>query len=203
MDCNITEKICTTCNLKRPISDFYPGKGKYNTHSHCKYCVRERTANWRKSVGVDKTREYNKRYREENPDKIKKKRKEYEKNNRQKITANMKEYRKSYNIKNKDVIIKNRKEVYQKNKDIIRNKAFFKLYGITLEDKNIMLKEQDYKCLGCNVNIGNGNKACTDHCHSTGKVRGLLCTTCNFAIGSANDNPTILRNLANYLEKYI
>ena len=39
-----------------------------------------------------------------------------------------------------------------------------------------------------------------DHCHKTGKIRGLLCSTCNLMIGNAYDNPEILRSGANYLE---
>lgn len=39
-----------------------------------------------------------------------------------------------------------------------------------------------------------------DHCHETGRVRGLLCKPCNLALGFVNDSPALLRGLANYLE---
>lgn len=39
-----------------------------------------------------------------------------------------------------------------------------------------------------------------DHCHKTGKVRGLLCKTCNTGIGHLKDDPNILRSAINYLE---
>ncbi len=40
-----------------------------------------------------------------------------------------------------------------------------------------------------------------DHCHSTGAIRGLLCSNCNTAIGLLSDNPEIIRKAADYLEK--
>jgi hypothetical protein len=40
-----------------------------------------------------------------------------------------------------------------------------------------------------------------DHCHATGRVRGLLCARCNHALGLLNDDPAIIRKLATYLEQ--
>ena len=42
----------------------------------------------------------------------------------------------------------------------------------------------------------------TDHCHLTGKVRGILCHHCNTAIGALKDNPSLMRIAADYVEKH-
>jgi hypothetical protein len=81
-----------------------------------------------------------------------------------------------------------------------------KQYGITLEEYHYKLKEQDGKCAIC----GNGETALSknskrvkslavDHCHTTGKVRGLLCHACNMVLGYAKDNVNNLHNAAKYL----
>jgi hypothetical protein len=40
-----------------------------------------------------------------------------------------------------------------------------------------------------------------DHCHKTGKVRGVLCSECNSAIGKLKDDPDLLRKAIVYLER--
>lgn len=72
-------------------------------------------------------------------------------------------------------------------------------YGITLKDRNRILRSQGYRCAGCRCKKdGHWH---TDHCHRTGRVRGVLCRPCNIALGFAKDRPTTLRRLADYLEK--
>lgn len=39
-----------------------------------------------------------------------------------------------------------------------------------------------------------------DHCHKTGKFRGIICDNCNVSMGLAGDDPTLLRALADWLE---
>ncbi len=75
-------------------------------------------------------------------------------------------------------------------------------YGMTAEDYESMLKEQEYKCKLCDsqhrpdVNRGG---LYVDHCHKTGKIRGLLCKLCNSLIGFSRDSEGILRSAIDYL----
>lgn len=43
---------------------------------------------------------------------------------------------------------------------------------------------------------------CLDHCHASGKIRGVLCWRCNLALGYAGDSPDALRALAAYIESH-
>jgi len=76
-------------------------------------------------------------------------------------------------------------------------------YGITLADYDVMLEEQGGCCAICgtdNPSARSGKvRFAVDHCHKTGKVRGLLCESCNIGLGNFYDNKSYLQNAINYL----
>lgn len=75
-------------------------------------------------------------------------------------------------------------------------------FGITIDDYERMYAEQGGECLCCGASESVlGHRLAVDHCHTTGKVRGLLCKGCNVALGHAKENPDILRSLAKYAEE--
>jgi len=83
-----------------------------------------------------------------------------------------------------------------------------KLYGITPEQYEEMLSEQGGLCAVCRQpepdahgRTGTQFSLSVDHCHDTGRVRGLLCQKCNRAIGLLGDNVELLRAAIRYLEK--
>lgn len=84
----------------------------------------------------------------------------------------------------------------------MRNYNLKKEYGISLIDYYRMQIAQDNKCAICGVGHNEIPKSfAVDHCHETGKVRGLLCFPCNSALGKFKDDPVLLRKAAEYLEK--
>lgn len=74
-------------------------------------------------------------------------------------------------------------------------------YGIDGEDWARIFNTQERKCAGCFEHLDGGKHTHLDHCHTTGRVRGLLCTLCNSALGYARDRITTLHNLIYYLER--
>lgn len=75
-------------------------------------------------------------------------------------------------------------------------------YGITPADYDRMLSEQGGQCGICPASKPGGNSARfhVDHCHASGKVRGLLCSRCNQMLGQAHDDVTILSAAILYLK---
>lgn len=71
-------------------------------------------------------------------------------------------------------------------------------YGLTVEEVQAMRWKQDDCCAVC----GDRKPLQVDHCHSTGKVRAMLCNSCNVALGHAKDDPERLRRLIAYLESF-
>lgn len=87
----------------------------------------------------------------------------------------------------------------QVNKDLVRK------YGITLDQYRAMFDAQEGKCAIClgqpkGRNAVN-NRLDVDHCHTTGKVRGLLCSDCNTSLGKLSDDIGNLKRAIQYLEK--
>ena len=70
--------------------------------------------------------------------------------------------------------------------DVVQNRRLVKLYNITLEEYKMMLDKQGCACAICGEIPE--NKLHIDHCHKTDKVRGLLCGSCNRALGLFKDN---------------
>lgn len=75
-------------------------------------------------------------------------------------------------------------------------------YGINTENYEQLFIKQNGKCAICGKPEERKGSAylCVDHCHKTGKVRGLLCHKCNSGIGKLNDDVTLLKNAISYLE---
>lgn len=82
-------------------------------------------------------------------------------------------------------------------------KAALKRHGLTVEQYDQMLTAQNGRCAVCRTDKPSDRPDIRfmfiDHCHKTGKVRGLLCNRCNTAIGYAEDDPVRLEAMASYL----
>jgi Recombination endonuclease VII len=73
----------------------------------------------------------------------------------------------------------------------------YKGYGISDEDYQALWARQGGACGICRKKK---RPLCVDHCHVTGKVRGLLCRKCNLGLGHYNDDPVLTRAATAYLE---
>jgi hypothetical protein len=70
-------------------------------------------------------------------------------------------------------------------------------YGISKAEYDALYEKAEGKCMTCRSD----EELVIDHCHTTGKVRGLLCHSCNVSLGHAKDNRGILYNMIEYLEE--
>jgi len=94
-------------------------------------------------------------------------------------------------------------------------------YRLTPELFSAMLAAQNHQCLLCEAviseetqlgprqgglsgyrKLATATTVCVDHCHVTGKVRGLLCMLCNRGLGDFKDDPDRMRRAADYLERH-
>jgi hypothetical protein len=83
-----------------------------------------------------------------------------------------------------------------------RRTGLLRKYGLTEDDYSLMLASQNYACAICKSTDPNDrwNRFHVDHCHKSGKVRGLLCTQCNTGLGKFYDNIDSLSEAIRYLK---
>lgn len=79
-----------------------------------------------------------------------------------------------------------------------------KKYNISIDEYNQMINDQENKCAICNHELidSRGFRPHIDHCHKTGKVRGILCGDCNKALGGFKDDIHRIKNAHLYLLKF-
>lgn len=134
------------------------------------------------------------------------------------ILIQKRDYMRAWQSKNRDKVRLKSKEWYHKNKEkvlaaqkkrnhqnpekkyLINRKSDLKKYGITIEQYEKMEKSQKGVCAICKKSEPNKyKKLAVDHCHKTGKVRGLLCSKCNNGLGKFDDNVALLTKAIKYL----
>lgn len=173
----IDKKVCIRCQLEKEITEFYISrKSRDQRDRYCKECKDEKYIEWRNN-NKEKIKNYENTRYSKNKDKI-----------RERVRQNLKS--KNYEVKKRQGLLKN--------------------YGLKWEEYNKMLEDCKKKCQICEKDFDlleeyvNKNKSQpqVDHCHITGKIRGLLCGKCNSILGYCNDNIEILKNTIIYLEKY-
>jgi hypothetical protein len=118
-------------------------------------------------------------------------------------------YRRRWREKNKewDRVYMNTRNKLAKEVDPLYHKRrnLKSLYGITLENYSEMYKLQEGKCSICLEFYSETSDFRTkvlhvDHCHNTGRVRGLLCHKCNKALGLFKDNVDTLKRAIEFVE---
>lgn len=155
----------------------------------------------------ERANEYNKKWQKEHPEKCKEyAKKNYEKH-REKILLQQKayynankvaqaEYAKRYNLENKEKRAVWKNAYYQRNRELITEKR----YGMNPGEYRILMDKQGGKCAICADERRNGAKyLVVDHNHETGKVRKLLCPSCNTAIGVLLESISYMEKLKVYL----
>jgi hypothetical protein len=84
------------------------------------------------------------------------------------------------------------------NPDKMRAQDLRELYGLSPHDFAAILHAQGDVCAICKK----PNPDCVDHCHKSGRVRGVLCRVCNIGLGQFRDDPALLLKAADYVEEH-
>ena len=146
--------------------------------------------------GAEKTA----RYRAKHPEKIK----QYKQENTEALKEANKEYRQKNKWKISEAYLK-----YRTSDKYVRtrvNSHLKRTYGITLIQYQEMLDAQGGVCKICKLlkirkSATDLTPLFVDHCHTTGKVRGLLCSQCNSGLGMFEENINYFVEAINYIKE--
>lgn len=183
-------KECTRCHKVQPLSGFSKsGRAEDGHRWQCKACDKIGLDSYRETHSPDKAHKkvYDKA-RYSNPAR---KAQHAEQCRRRLLRPGVKEMdrerTRKWRLSNKDVINRRKRESVLKI-----------LYGLTPEMVSAMVDNQAGLCAACTSPMRPGKGTSIDHCHTTGKVRGLLCTACNVQLG-VYEKALIRGDLAAYL----
>lgn len=87
-------------------------------------------------------------------------------------------------------------------RSLLKRKRNLASFGLTIEQYDQMLERQSGVCAICGDTCSSGRRLAVDHCHTTGKVRELLCRRCNQSMGKFNDDPDLIQKVLDYLRKW-
>ena len=138
----------------------------------------------------------------------------WKKRNREQTNAIQQAYRlnnkhvrdreKEYRDNNKEKAAKRAKKLYAK-PEFRRRQTDLRLqreYGITINDYEKIFEEQGGCCAICGIHQSELKKSLDiDHCHTSGKVRGLLCNKCNQGLGLFQEERDFLASAISYLQQ--
>lgn len=131
-------------------------------------------------------------------DKVRSDKQRYERS-KEHILKKAKEYRNTHKeeryMYNKVWVLNNKEKAIDKQLQI--------KYGISLAEYNVKKEQQNNCCEICGKHETEFKRRLNvDHNHSTGEVRGLLCSHCNTALGHVREDVDIMLNMIAYIRKY-
>lgn len=202
-------KICSKCNRELPATEEY-----FTTHPTCSFGLSNKckdcTSEYMKQRRVIKGKEIDKKnlpyaraWKQRNKEKVL----HYMENWRKENADKIKEDSKNYYDNHKEEIMEKVKNWGENNPDKKREYRLKSVFGISSIEYEERLEKQKGVCAICGLGESARDKngkirpLTIDHNHSTGEIRGLLCSRCNCGLGQFKDSPDILKTAMEYIIK--
>lgn len=179
----MNSKTCSKCGEHKSLDAFYTCKSaRDGLRRSCKDC-------WQGRRGVNEAAKIaaKQRYYARNRDEVLNRSKEWRENNREQYNLYC------LNMKQTDP------EFYKRR---ARSYAIKREYGLSLDQYDELLERQKGCCAICGRHQSELNKTlAVDHSHRSKRIRGLLCTACNYRLVARHEDGDILRKVADYIEQ--
>ena len=162
---------------------------------------------------AEKRRAYEARYRAKNRTKLNAKSSAWSRANPEKVRARnaawqaanpekVRQYRAGHYVRHAPAIKARNRAWYQANPQKVTEAYRKRRYGVTTERMEIQFAAQGWVCAICRTAAPVKGKWMIDHCHASGKFRGVLCNRCNSVLGMSQDRIPVLQEAINYLQKH-
>jgi Recombination endonuclease VII len=227
-------KRCRVCGVEKSLDEFHKyAKSPDGRQYRCKVCSIAAARQWNLDhpeavrAAAQKNRQtakskawYKARRTGEQRETILAQKRAYLERNRDEINRTVRERRDPvkekaryarYYALNKERILARNREYGRANAQRARDNKLRRDFGITLEQLNQMVADQNGCCKICGTQMHPGGDrengvyrtgVCVDHDHETGGVRGVICSPCNTGLGMFKDDPARMRAAADYIDKY-
>lgn len=203
-------KACSKCRVTKVIDDFgIDRKRKDGRYPACRECVRVAAAVCRSKPGyAEKQAVRTKAWRERNAERSKEMAKAYR--NRPEVKERTAAWRAAKLAANPDhfreMSRRNALAAYHRQPDHRKRAHLLKRYGLTLAAFDEMLRAQDGGCAVCGLTDPpnprpNATPWCVDHCHTTNRVRSILCNRCNTVVGMLNEQADLAARVEMYIRE--
>ena len=128
---------------------------------------------------------------------------DWQRENREKHNANARQWRANNPNESREASRKSQAKRRRERPDTVKREKVRSKYGLSDRQLDELYERSGGCCEACGVELteGGNKKACIDHDHQTGIVRGLLCTRCNTALGMLDDDPQKISLLSTYLAR--
>lgn len=190
-------KTCTKCGLEKEPTDFHRSKRtRDGLNWWCAECVRACTRASR-AKDPDRVRAHSRSQYWKNLEDRRARAREY----RAQDVARANEKAAEWRRKNPGRVRDNW-AAWVKANPLAPHISQLRRYGLTPERYSELLEMQGGRCAICLSEQTVKRRMYVDHCHGSGKVRGLLCHQCNCVLGMAKDNPKTLAAAIEYLRRH-
>ena len=188
-------KTCADCGEVKNESCFSPlvRARPEKLLNHCKPCHNLRNSA-KRAADVEGSRAAQARYRAKNSEKVAANQKKWNK------TPKARAYRAKWFADRPDYMPAYQAKYSQDNAEVRRWKAIKRIYGLTQADYDALSRHQENMCAVCMTDLA-AVKVHIDHCHASGRIRGLLCNRCNLALGLLRESADNAARARDYLTR--
>lgn len=203
-------KICTKCGIEKEITEFFQSKnGKFGKSAECKRCnclaryARARKKNKSHRIPTLLARENRKNGIKYCPKCQQTKPIDNFHRSGKSNSGVASHCKECANLLGCSRPKEEKQKRYQRDKKKLKNTTLKREFGISLDEYNKKLHNQNHQCACCGSSEKeNGKMLAVDHNHETKEIRDLLCGKCNAAIGFLDESVKKAEKIIQYIKKW-